>query len=141
VIPDLSVFAVIGLVLVLAVILDRVLLRPVTGVIREREAAIGSARELAETSRARAQSAADELDAKTRAARAEVYRQMEETRRAAMERRASVVAETRSEIERSIHDATERVRQQAQAARVRLERDAETLATTIVERVLGRKAS
>jgi len=141
VIPDLSVFAVIGLVLVLAVILDRVLLRPVTGVIREREAAIGSARELAEPSRARAQSAADELDAKTRAARAEVYRQMEETRRAAMERRASVVAETRSEIERSIHDATERVRQQAQAARVRLERDAETLATTIVERVLGRKAS
>jgi len=141
VIPDLSVFAVIGLVLVLSVILDRVLLRPVTGVIREREAAIGSARELAETSRARAQAAADELDAKTGAARAEVYRQMEETRRAAMERRASVVAETRSEIERSIHDATDRVRQQAQAARVRLERDAETLATTIVERVLGRKAS
>jgi len=141
VIPDLSVFAVIGLVLVLSVILDRVLLRPVTGVIREREAAIGSARELAATSRARAQAAADELDAKTGAARAEVYRQMEETRRAAMERRASVVAETRSEIERSIHDATDRVRQQAQAARVRLERDAETLATTIVERVLGRKAS
>jgi len=141
VIPDLSVFAVIGLVLVLSVILDRVLLRPVTGVIREREAAIGSARELAETSRARAQAAADELDAKTGAARAEVYRQMEETRRAAMERLASVVAETRSEIERSIHDATERVRQQAQAARVRLERDAETLATTLVERVLGRKAS
>jgi len=141
VIPDLSVFAVIGLVLVLSVILDRVLLRPVTGVIREREAAIGSARELAETSRARAQAAADELDAKTGAARAEVYRQMEETRRAAMERRASVVAETRREIERSIHDATDRVRQQAQAARVRLERDAETLATTIVERVLGRKAS
>ena len=140
-IPDLSVFAVIGLVLVLSVILDRVLLRPVTGVIREREAAIGSARQLAETSRARARSAADELDAKTRAARAEVYRQMEETRRAAMERRASVVAETRSEIERSIRDATERVRQQAQAARLRLERDAETLATTIVERVLGRKTS
>ena len=140
-IPDLSVVWVIVLVLVLSVVLDRVLLRPVTRVMQEREGAIRSARELAETSRTRAQAAAEEFEAKTRAARTDVYRQMEEKRRAALERRTALVTETRQEIERSTREASERVQKQAQTARAQLERDADLLATTIVERVLGRKAS
>ena len=140
-IPDLSVVWVIVLVLVLSVVLDRVLLRPVTRVMQEREGAIRSARELAETSRTRAQAAAEEFEAKTRAARTDVYRQMEEKRRAALERRTALVTETRQEIERSTREASERVQKQAQTARAQLERDADLLATAIVERVLGRKAS
>ena len=139
--PDLLVVWVIGLVLVLSILLDRLLLRPVTRTMKARENAIGSAREVAETSGARAQAAVDELDAKTRAARADVYRQMEETRRAALATRAELVAATRREVERSMGEATVRLRTQADAARTQLERDAEALAGTIVERVLGRKAS
>jgi F-type H+-transporting ATPase subunit b len=141
VLPGLSIVWVIVFVLVFTVILDRLLLRPLTRVMTEREGAIRSARELAETSKAHAQSATDEFDAKTRAARAEVYRQMEEKRRAAMETRARIVAETRSEVERSIGEATTRIQAQATAARTQITRDADALATTIVERVLGRKAS
>ena len=140
-IPDLSVVSVIVFVLVLSVLLDRLLLQPVTGVMSEREGAIRTARELAESSRARAQAAADEFEAKTRAARAEIYRQMDEKRRAALDRRAAIVAETRREAERSLADATGRVQTQAGVARAQLERDADTLASIIVERVLGRKAS
>ena len=139
--PDLSVVWVIAFVLVLSVVLDRLLLRPVTRIMKARENAIGSARELAETSRARAQAAMDEFDAKTRAARAEVYRQMEENRRAALATRADLVAATRSEVERSLGEASVRLRAQTAAARAQLERDADALAATIVERVLGRKAS
>ena len=140
-IPDLSVGWVIFFVLVLSVFLDRLLLRPVIRVMNERDGAIRSARELAEASRARAQSAADEFEAKTRSARAEIYRQMDEKRRAALDRRAEIVASTRREVERSMSDATGRVRTQATAARAALERDAVALATIIVECVLGRKAS
>ena len=139
--PDLSVVWVIGFVLVLSILLDRLLLRPVTRIMKAREGAIGSARELAETSRTRAQAAMDEFDAKTRAARAEVYRQMEENRRSALATRAELVAATRREVERSMGEATVRLQTQATAARTQLERDADVLATTIVERVLGRKAS
>ena len=139
--PDLSVVWVIAFVLVLSVVLDRLLLRPVTRVMKARESAIGSVRELAETSRARAQAAMDEFDAKTRAARAEVYRQMEENRRTALATRAELVAATRSEVERSLGEASVRLRAQTAAARAQLERDADALAATIVERVLGRKAS
>jgi len=132
---------VIGFVLVLSIVLDRLLLRPVTRIMKARESAIGSARELAETSRERAQAAIDEFDAKTRAARAEVYRQMEENRRAAMATRAELVAATRREVERSMGEAADRLGTQAAAARAQLERDADVLAGSIVERVLGRKAS
>ena len=139
--PDLSVVWVIGFVLVLSILLDRLLLRPVTRIMKARAGAIGSARELAETSRARAQAAMDEFDAKTRAARAEVYRQMEENRRAALATRAELVADTRREVERSMGEATVRLRTQAAAARAQLERDADALASSIVERVLGGKSS
>lgn len=139
--PDLSVAWVIGLVLVLSIVLDRLLLRPVTAVMKARESAIGSARELAETSRTRAQAAMDEFDAKTRAARTDVYSQMEENRRAALATRAELVADTRREVERSLGEATVRLRTQADAARAQLERDADALAGSIVERVLGRRAS
>ncbi|MGE5243889.1 MAG: hypothetical protein ACM3SQ_06655 [Betaproteobacteria bacterium] len=140
-IPDLHTIWIIVFVLVLTVVFDRLLLRPFLRVMQEREGATRSAREMAETSRARAQAAADEFEAKTRAARAEVYRQMEDKRRAALESRATTLAETRQQIERSVADASERLQAQAAAARAALDRDAEALAITIVERVLGRKAS
>jgi F-type H+-transporting ATPase subunit b len=141
VIPDLSVVWVIGFVLVLSVLLDRLLLRPLTKVMHDREGAIRSARELAESSRAKAQAASDEFDARTQAARADVYRQMEEKRRAALDRRAEIVATTRSEVEQTMHGATDRIRSQATAARAQIDRDTDSLAAGIVERVLGRKAS
>ena len=140
-IPDLSVAWVIALVLTLSILLDRLLLRPLTRVMGEREGAIRSARELAEASRTKAQAAADEFDSRTRAARAEVYHQMDEKRRAALERRAERVAATRREIEQTVHEASDRLRAQTAAARQQIERDADALAAPIVERVLGRKAS
>jgi F-type H+-transporting ATPase subunit b len=142
VLPDPSHVAwVIVLVLLLSVVLDRLLLRPLTRIMHEREGAIRTARELADSARARAGQAADELDAKTRAARAEVYRQMEERRRAALEHRTQLVGDARREVERATSDATTRIRTQAARARTELEREADLLAGTIVERVLGRKAS
>ena len=140
-IPDLSVVWVIAFVLMLSILLDRLLLRPVTRVMREREGAITSARDLAEASRAKAQAASDEFEARTRTARTDVYRQMDEKRRAALDRRTELVADTRREVEQSVQDASTRVRAQAHAARAQLDRDADNLAATIVERVLGRKAS
>src|SRR5436309_857809 len=107
----------------------------------EREGAIRAARDLAEVSRAHAHSAMNEFETKTRAARGEVYRQMDEKRRAALERRAEIVATTRREVEQLKNEATARVRQQADTARAQLDRDADALAATIVERLLGRKAS
>src|SRR5688572_10966202 len=94
VLPDLSVLWVIFFLLVLTVVLDRLLFRPIQRVIREREMAARSARELAERSAREAAAAASEFEHKTSAARAEVYRQMDEVRRAAMHARADILAQT-----------------------------------------------
>lgn len=140
-IPDLSLAWVIFFVLLLTVIVDRLLLRPVLGVITAREGAIRSARELAERSANEARAAAAEFEQKTSAARAEIYRQMDEMRRGANAERAEAMARTRAEADAEIAAASSRLRGEADEARRRLEADADVLGRVVAERILGRKVS
>jgi F-type H+-transporting ATPase subunit b len=139
--PNLSVLWVIFFILVLTFIVDRLLLKPVLGVISRREQAIESARELARRSAAEAQAAAAEFERKTGAARAEMYVEMDEMRRAALGRRAEIVAQTRAEAEAQVAEAISRLDAEAAAARRTLEADAQALGAAAAERILGRKAS
>ncbi|PYR77566.1 MAG: hypothetical protein DMF86_08860 [Acidobacteria bacterium] len=141
VLPNLSVFWVILFVLVLTFVIERLLLRPVMSVIRAREQAIASARELAQRSASEAQAATAEFERKTAAARAEIYRQMDEMRRTALGRRAEIVAQTRAEAETAVAEALRQLDAESRAARRRLEADAETLGAAAADRILGRRAS
>ena len=128
--PGLGVFAVIVIVLLCVVVLDRGLFKPLSRVMRQREEAIRSAQE-----------GTAELEQRTRAAQAEVYREMDENRRLANEQRAELMAATRQQVDAEVAEAGARVKAQAEEARLQLEREADTMADQIVERVLGRKAS
>jgi F-type H+-transporting ATPase subunit b len=139
--PDLSVLWVIFFVLLLTVILDRLLFRPVLRVMGEREQAIRSARALAERSANEARLASAEFEKKTADARAELYRQMDEMRRSAMNERAEILARTRAEAETEIAAASARLAAEADEARRRLSADANTLGAAVAERILGRRAS
>lgn len=139
--PNLSVLWVIFFILVLTFVVDRLLLRPVLDVIRRREGAIESARELARRSATEAQAAAAEFDRKTVAARAEMYRETDEMRRAALGHRAEIVAQTRAEAEAQVAEAITRLDAEAAEARRKLEADAQALGAAAADRILGRKAS
>ncbi|HVL68488.1 MAG TPA: ATP synthase F0 subunit B [Vicinamibacterales bacterium] len=139
--PDVSVFWVILFVMLLTVIIDRLLLRPVLRVIQQREDAIRSAREMAERSANQARAAAAEFDQKTTAARGEIYKQMDEMRRAALAQRAELIAQTRAEADAQIAAASERLQVETEEARRRLEADADALGGAVAERILGRKVS
>jgi F-type H+-transporting ATPase subunit b len=139
--PNLSVLWVIFFILVLTFVVNRLLLRPVLAVIRRREEAIESARELARRSASEAQAASAEFERKTAAARGEMYREMDEMRRAALGRRAEIVAETRKEAEAQVADAVSRLDAETAEARRKLEVDAQALGAAAAERILGRKAS
>jgi F-type H+-transporting ATPase subunit b len=141
VLPDLSVFFVIFFVLLLTVVLDRLLFKPILRVIAQREDAIRSARELAERSAAEARAATAEFEQQTSAARAEIYRQMDEMRRVALEERAQIVAQTRAEAEAEIAAASAKLQADATEVRRRLAADAEALGAAAADRILGRKAS
>src|ERR1044072_2431908 len=103
--PNLSVLWVIFFVLVLTVVVDRLLLKPVLGVIRRREGAIESARASARGAGREARAAAAEFNRPPPAARAEMYREMDEMRRAALSHRAEIVTKTRAEAEAQVAEA------------------------------------
>ena len=140
-IPDLTVIWVIGLVLLLAWMLNRLLIKPLTNVMEARARAIRSARELAELALAKAAEATTELETKTAAVRTKIYQQMDENRRELLARRGVILDETRRDAEANLADAKERLKAQTAEARAQLERDAEALGLAAAERVLGRKIS
>lgn len=139
--PDLSVLWVIFFVLLLTVILDRLLFKPILRVIEERERAIKSARELAEKSAAEARAATAEFDRKTAEARSEIYKQMDEMRRAALAERTEILARTRAEAEAEVAAAGAKLQADADEARRRLSAEADALGAAAAERILGRRAS
>ena len=139
--PDVSVVWVIFFVLLLTVVLDRLLFKPLLRVMAERQRAITSARELAERSANEARLAVAEFDRKTNEARAELYKQMDEMRRTALDERSAILSRTRAEAEAEIAAASARLQSEAEEARRRLSADAEVLGGAVAERILGRRAS
>jgi F-type H+-transporting ATPase subunit b len=138
VLPDLSVIWVVLAVLVLAFALDRLLFTPLVRVMREREHAVKSAMDLANSATAKAHAATAEFDANVGAARADLYKHMDERRKVAEGYRVEVMARTRDEVNASLASARSELDTQAARARTQLELDSDALAKEIANKVLGR---
>lgn len=136
--PDLSTLWVVFFLLLCTYLLNTLLFKPLLQVVDERSGAVRDARELAESAARKAADASAQYDRTLNAARAEVYKQLDDTRRAALERRAALLTETRAGVEQESHAALARVQQESAAAREALDREAASLASAIVTRVLGR---
>jgi F-type H+-transporting ATPase subunit b len=137
-IPDLSTLWVVVLLLTTTVLLNSLIFKPILQVIDQRSRAVRDAREMAESASQKAANATAEYNEKLQRARAEVYRQMDDMRRAALDKRATLLGETKHTVETELSTATDRVRQESETARAALDREAGTFAGVIVARVLGR---
>ena len=138
--PDLSVVFVLFAVILLAVVLDRVLFRPLLRVMRERADAVSSAISLAENATVKAQAATAEFDAKVTAARTDLYKQMDERRKAAEGYRHELMTKTRTDVDKQLAKAKAELQAQTAQARARLDEDAEQLGRDIASKVLGRES-
>jgi len=136
--PDITTLWVVGFLLLCTYLLNTLVFKPIIQVIEQRAGAVRSARELAESAAHKATAAAAEYDHNLNAARAEVYRQMDDVRRVALDKRAELLAGTRATVEKELSTASARVQQDSKEARAALDRDASNLAGAIVARVLGR---
>jgi len=137
-IPDISTLWVVFFLLLCTWLLNTLIFQPILKVIDARAAAVKGARDLADTAAARAADATARYDAEVSAARAEVYAQIDATRKAALDRRAQMLAETRTLVEQETKEATATVARESAAAREALDRDAHDMSRAIVTRVLGR---
>jgi len=140
VLPNLSVVFVVFAVVLLAFVLDRVLFKPLLRVMRDRDAAIKSALQLAESATAKAQAASAEFDANVTAARADLYKQMDERRKAAEVYRHELMTRTRADVDGQLARARAELEAQTAQARARLDEDAEQLGRDIAVKVLGRES-
>jgi len=138
VLPDLSVVFVLVAVILLAIVLDRVLFKPLLRVMRERADAVSSAVSLAERATAKAEAATAEFDARVTAARTDLYKQMDERRKVAEGYRAELMAKTKTEVDAQLTGARAALQADADRARATLDRDAEALGQQIAAKVLGR---
>ena len=138
-IPDLSLFWAIALVLVLAWTLDRTLIKPLTRVMQEREQAIASARELAESATKRAAAAAREFEEKRAEARADIFKQMDKMRQDLLVHREDTLQKARIEADAAFKEASTRLSAQTEDARAQLEHDAQALGIAVAEQMLDRK--
>jgi F-type H+-transporting ATPase subunit b len=134
----LSTLWVVFFLLVCTALLNALIFKPILQVIDQRTMAVRGARELAESAASKAVAASAEYDQNLTAARADVYLQIDETRRAALEKRSQLLSETKAVVEREAQIATATVTQESAEARASLDRDAAQLANAIVTRVLGR---
>ena len=89
--------------------------------------------ELAQTAAAKAQAATAEFDANVGAARADLYKQMDERRKVAEQYRTDVMAKTRQEVDASLADAKTKLDAQTAAAKTQLEKDADSLGKEIAQ--------
>jgi len=138
VLPNLSVVFVVFAVVLLAFVLDRVLFKPLLRVMRERDTAIKSALQLAESATAKAQAASAEFDANVTAARTDLYKQMDERRKAAEGYRNELMTKTRADVDEQLAKAKAELEAQTAQARATLDEDAEQLGRDIAAKVLGR---
>lgn len=136
--PDLSVLWVITFVLLLTVILQQLFFKPLLRVMHAREDAVSSARALAERSAAEARRASEEFDAKTTAARASFYRELDEMKQRGQEERTAMIDAARAQADRELEAARVTLAAETTQARAQLEQDAQVIGQQIADRLAGR---
>ena len=138
--PDGSLVVVLILFLIFAFVLNRILFKPITAVLDERntltQGAVTEARALTRSYQARLA----EYEATIRQARAESYRSLEQRRAAALEQRRQLIDGAKQESVAEIERARAEIAEQAAKARAELEAESRRLAAIISRTVLGRAA-
>jgi len=112
---------------------------PLRKVLKQREELTAGARRAAEASHAEADRKTAEYEAQFREARAEVYREQEETRRRWLADHAAQVAAARASAEAAVARAKEELASEAAGARQNLLETSAALADQIATAVLGRR--
>jgi F-type H+-transporting ATPase subunit b len=116
------------------------LFAPLRKSLEQRDNLTAGAHRAAEHSLAVAERKAEEYETKFRDARAEVYKQQEETRKKWMEDQAAQAAAAHQRSRASVEEARKQIAAEAASARESLDQSSGALAEQIADRILSRKA-
>jgi F-type H+-transporting ATPase subunit b len=125
------------LVFLLFIVLDRILFRPLTGVMKQREEMTVGALARAREQMATAETKTKEYEAAFQTARQEIYRQREIDRHTNLEQRDAALRKTREEAEVLIREAQAALTTEVARAKGELDAACQPLAEEISESLVG----
>jgi F-type H+-transporting ATPase subunit b len=138
--PDGSLVFVFILFLIFVFLLNRILFRPISRVLDERETLTEGAAHEARAARRSYDTRLAEYEAAIRQARAESYRRSEQERAAALDERRRLIEQEKQRANEEIGRARQEIDRQVTAARTTLESESRQIAERISRTVLGRTA-
>ncbi|OYT71068.1 MAG: hypothetical protein CFK52_09095 [Chloracidobacterium sp. CP2_5A] len=133
--PDWSLFVTVGIFLLVAYLLNVLVFKPVMTVLDERSRLTGDVRQALSDYDQRLA----EYEAALRAGRVAAAKIIEERRAAALQRRGEVIESAKQSAAAEVAAATQALAAQVAAAKETLARDAEQVAASIAETILGRR--
>ena len=138
---DASIIAAILIFLILVVVLNRLLFKPLQRIQSERESRTTGLMKEAQAKIDHQLDLLNQYHATIKAARMEAYRQQDQLRTEAMKRRVDVLAKARTAGEQLIRDSRVSILSQVETAKRHLELEAQGLARGIASTILGRSAA
>lgn len=137
-VPDGTIFLHIAIILLMVFLLNRILFRPVNGILAERDSHThGRTNEAHETIK-RVEESMARYERTLREARAEGYQLLEGQQAAAAEERRRRLGQVRGEIDESVAAQKRLIMEQSETARHNLEGEARRAAAAISGQILGR---
>ena len=128
-------------VLVLILMLNQFLFKPLRTIIDERERRTGEARAELDDARGVQERRLDEIEQRLKEARREAYEIREAAQRGGRIRRDELMAEARQQAHQVVDEARQEIAEDLETARHDLEAEAERLSQMIADRVVGRPLS
>ncbi|HJQ24640.1 MAG TPA: ATP synthase F0 subunit B [Blastocatellia bacterium] len=136
--PDGSLVFVLLLFLLFVFVMNRLLFRPISRILDQRQTLTVGAANDARAAARRYEMRLNEYEATIRQARAESYKKLEAHRAIALEERRQVVEAAKQQTAEEIAQAKTEIERQAEAARATLETESRQIAENISRTILGR---
>ena len=137
---DASIIPAIVIFLLLIFVLNRLLFRPLQRIQAERERRTSGLMSETQAKMDHQLGLLDKYQATIKNARMEAYRQQEQVRSEAMQKRAEVLAQAKAAGEQMIRDSRASILSQVESAKQQLDFEAQELARGIASTLLGRSA-
>jgi F-type H+-transporting ATPase subunit b len=136
--PDGSLVFVLVLFLLFVFVMNRLLFRPISRILDERQTLTTGAANQARAAARRYENKLNEYEATVRQARAESYKKLEAGRAVALDERSRVIEEAKQQTAEEIGRAKAEIERQAAQARATLETESRQIAEEISRTILGR---
>ncbi|HET7711931.1 MAG TPA: hypothetical protein VFL80_08370 [Thermoanaerobaculia bacterium] len=137
--PDWSLLAILAIFILNYLVVRRFFLRPINEVLEVREQEVKSAEASYEAAMSRLNEATAEMETRLHAARKEASTVRDRFRAEAAAHRATVLQRTQAEAKTAVTEATSKLDRDVAVAREAIVRDAEALARSAAEQILGRR--